>query len=87
MSYVIAEPCASCKDASCVEECPVDVIHWGILDHEGKRYDQFFIDPDECIYCGKCAMVCPVDAIFTEDELPEQWKPYAEINAAFYRKR
>ena len=48
---------------------------------EGK---QLYIDPDECIDCGACEPECPVEAIFDEDDLPEEWKEYVEINANFF---
>ena len=62
MAYVIAEPCINVKDKACVEVCPVDCIY------EGK--DMLYIHPDECIDCGACEPVCPVKAIFAEDEVP-----------------
>tara|TARA_B100001964_G_C14243884_1_gene606447 strand:- start:1798 stop:1947 length:150 start_codon:yes stop_codon:yes gene_type:complete len=40
-----------------------------------------FIHPDECIDCGACEPECPVDAIFTEDELPEKWAAFEQANA------
>jgi hypothetical protein len=30
---------------------------------------------------------CPVDACFAEDQLPEEWRHYAQINAEYYAKR
>ena len=73
MTYIIAEPCITEKDGSCVEVCPVDCIY------EGE--DQFYIHPDECIDCGACVPECPAEAIFDEDEVPEQWEEYIELNA------
>lgn len=78
MPYVIAEPCVGVKDKSCVAVCPVDCIH------EGE--EMLYIDPNECIDCGLCEPECPVDAIFMEDELPDQWKDYAQKNAEFFKK-
>ena len=40
----------------------------------------------ECIDCGACEPVCPVEAIFENDALPEKWKHYAQINADYYKK-
>jgi ferredoxin len=77
MPYVIAEPCINVKDKACVEVCPVDCIY------EGK--DQLFIHPDECIDCGACEPVCPVKAIFAEDEVPDQWKNFIELNKQFFK--
>jgi hypothetical protein len=28
--------------------------------------------------------VCPVEAIFYEDDVPEQWKEYTQANAEFF---
>lgn len=74
MPYVIAEPCIGVKDKSCVAVCPVDCIH--------ESGDQLYIDPAECIDCGLCEPECPVDAIFMEDEVPDQWKSFIEKNKA-----
>jgi len=41
------------------------------------------IDPEECIDCGACEPECPVEAIYPEDALPEEWTPFVRINAAF----
>ena len=45
---------------------------------------QLFIDPEECIDCDACVEACPVDAVFPEDLLPEQWADYAQKNADHY---
>ena len=66
MTYVIAQPCVDVKDKACIEECPVDCIY------EGER--TLYIHPDECVDCGACEPVCPVEAIYYEDDVPEQWK-------------
>jgi len=75
MTYVIAEPCIDEKDRSCVDVCPVDCIH------EANRI--LVIDPEECIDCGACEPECPVEAIFPEDALPQNWEPFVAINATF----
>jgi NAD-dependent dihydropyrimidine dehydrogenase PreA subunit len=76
MTYVITEPCVDVKDRTCVDECPVDCIY------EGER--ALYIHPDECVDCGACEPVCPVEAIFYEDDVPEQWSTYTEDNARFF---
>ena len=86
MAYVIVEPCIGTKDKSCVAVCPVDCIHEGVLEKDGTSYDMLFIDPGECIDCGLCEPECPVDAIFMEDEVPDDQKHFIEINAEFYEK-
>ncbi|MCV7192075.1 ferredoxin [Mycolicibacterium brumae] len=76
MAYVIAQPCVDVKDKACVEECPVDCIY------EGAR--ALYIHPDECVDCGACEPVCPVEAIFYEDDLPEEFVPYLQDNTDFF---
>ncbi len=76
MTYVIAEPCIDVKDKSCVEECPVDCIY------EGER--MLYIHPDECVDCGACEPVCPVEAIFYEDDVPGQWAQFTVENARLF---
>ncbi len=76
MTYIIAEPCIDVKDRACVDECPVDCIY------EGAR--MLYIQPDECVDCGACEPVCPVSAIFYEDDTPAEWKQYIAVNAEFF---
>ncbi|MFJ4624406.1 ferredoxin [Streptomyces sp. NPDC088812] len=76
MTYVIAQPCVDIKDRACVTECPVDCIY------EGVR--TLYINPSECVDCHACEPVCPVEAIFPEDELPRHWAHYASVNAEYF---
>jgi NAD-dependent dihydropyrimidine dehydrogenase PreA subunit len=76
VTYVIAQPCVDVKDKACIEECPVDCIY------EGKR--SLYIHPDECVDCGACEPVCPVEAIYYEDDVPEQWSEYYKANVEFF---
>lgn len=80
MTYVIAEPCIGVKDKACVDVCPLDCIHG---DDDSP---QLYINPQECIDCGACEAECPVEAIFEDVDLPEQWKHYQQINAAYFEK-
>ena len=86
MSYWIAEPCIGTKDTACVEVCPVDCIHPTKDDSDFEEADQLFIDPETCIDCGACEPVCPVTAIFPDEELPEKWADFREKNTAYYQK-
>ena len=76
MTYVIGEPCVDILDRACVDECPVDCIY------EGGR--ALYIHPDECVDCGACEPVCPVEAIYYEDDLPPALAAYTEDNARFF---
>ncbi len=42
--------------------------------------------PEECIDCGACEPECPVDAIYDEDDLQEEYEKYTEINANFFEE-
>lgn len=85
MPYVIAEPCVGVKDTACVDVCPVDCIHPRKDEASFQSEVQLYNNPDECIDCGACVPVCPVAAIFALEDLPTQWKGYAEINADRYK--
>ncbi len=80
MTYVITDPCIDVLDKSCVEVCPVDCIHY----EEGTDR-KLYIDPDECIDCGACEPVCPVTAIFAEDDVPDAQKEYTELDAKWFK--
>lgn len=73
MTFVVTEPCVKCKYTDCVEVCPVDCFH------EGPNF--LVIDPEECIDCAMCEPECPVNAILSEDDLPEDQVEFLEINA------
>ena len=80
MTYIITDPCIDTLDQSCVEVCPVDCIHF----EEGTDR-KLYIDPDECIDCGACEPVCPVTAIFSEDDVPDDQKEYIELDANWFK--
>ena len=73
MPHVVAKPCDACRYTDCVVVCPVECFY------EGEK--MLYINPDECIDCEACVPECPVEAIFHEDDLPDEWKEYVEINA------
>jgi len=72
MTFVVTEDCIKCKYMDCVEVCPVDCFH------EGPNF--LVIDPDECIDCTLCEPECPVEAIFSEEELPADQQQFLQIN-------
>ena len=76
MPYVIAAPCIDVNDKACVEECPVDCIYVG----ERKLY----INPRECIDCGACEPVCPVEAIAQDRRVTEENEPHVDDNRRFF---
>lgn len=44
------------------------------------------IDPLECIDCDACVSECPVEAIYPDDEVPEEWEHYIELNERLAEK-
>jgi ferredoxin len=79
VTYVIAEPCIGEKNGACVDVCPAGCIH------TTPDAPQNYIDPAVCIECEQCVLVCPVDAVFLDKDLPEEWRPFETINAAFFQ--
>ena len=45
-----------------------------------RRREDSLHQPDECIDCEACVPECPVEAIFHEDNVPEEWKAFIELN-------
>ncbi|MEX5718016.1 MULTISPECIES: ferredoxin [Geodermatophilus] len=76
MTYVITQACVDVLDKACIDECPVDCIY------EGER--MLYIHPDECVDCGACEPVCPVEAIYYEDDVPDKWKDFYDANVEFF---
>lgn len=79
MPYVIAAACIDVTDKSCIEECPVDCIY------EGDR--KLYINPKECIDCGACEPVCPVEAISQDRRVPDDQNVFVADNASFFTER
>ena len=79
MAFIVTESCIKCKHTDCVEVCPVDCFY------EGPNF--LVIHPEECIDCALCEPECPVDAIFSEDELPADQIDFIEINAELSREK
>ena len=97
MAFIVGDACVKCKLTDCVEVCPVDCIH-GPEDKTGageeakvEGFDpqgkQLYIDPEECIDCGACEPECPVEAIFEETEVPEEWNKFIKINYDWFDRQ
>jgi ferredoxin len=78
MAYIVTEACIKCKYTDCVDVCPVDCFR------EGPN--SLVIDPDECIDCTLCVPECPAEAIFAEDDVPENQRAFIALNAELARQ-
>lgn len=78
MTFVVLEDCIKCKYTDCVEVCPVDCFH------EGPNF--LVIDPDECIDCTLCEPECPIEAIVSEDDVPDDQQEFLALNAELSRE-
>tara|TARA_Y100000992_G_scaffold93451_1_gene60171 strand:+ start:226 stop:501 length:276 start_codon:yes stop_codon:yes gene_type:complete len=72
MTHVVTAACVGHKYQDCVAVCPVDAFR------ELETY--LVIDPDDCIDCGACIPECPVEAIFAEEDVPEDLIEWVEKN-------
>ena len=70
---VVCEPCHDCKYTDCVVVCPCECFY-----EDGSM---LYIDPTECIDCQACVPECPVEAIYSDHEVPAQWSHWIGINA------
>lgn len=96
MTYVVTKPCIGTKDRSCVEVCPVDCFYdicdkaynekYGVAfassdgDDEEKGSGLLMIHPDQCINCGACETECPVEAIYEDASVPDEYQEFVDIN-------
>lgn len=72
MTHVVTESCIQCRYTDCVDVCPVDCFK------QGPNF--LVIDPDECIDCAVCIPECPVNAIYAEEDVPEDQREFIDIN-------
>ena len=73
MAYVVTGNCDSCRFTDCVEVCPVNCFYG-----DGNM---LYINPNECIDCDACVPACPVEAIFSLDDVPANQKQSAVMAA------
>ena len=77
MAYVVTEACIKCKYTDCVSVCPVDCFY------EGEN--MLVIDPDTCIDCALCEPECPVEAIYSTNDIPDDQRFMIELNSDLSR--
>lgn len=97
MSFIIGKSCIGCIDTACVNVCPVDCINGPFvidglakevigMTEEQKQGLQLYIDPIMCIKCGACVPECPVDAIYSSEQMAIDLKDEESVhkNYEFY---
>tara|TARA_R110001583_G_scaffold178939_4_gene335228 strand:+ start:535 stop:807 length:273 start_codon:yes stop_codon:yes gene_type:complete len=72
MTYVVTSACVGHKYQDCVAVCPVEAFR------ELSTY--LVIDPDECIDCNACVAECPVDAIYSDEDVPDDEIDWVQKN-------
>src|SRR5258705_5882363 len=77
MTHVVVESCIKCKYTDCVDVCPVDCFR------EGPN--MLAIEPDECIDCAVCIPECPVNAIYAEEDVPQDQLKFVKLNVELSR--
>ena len=73
MAHVVTSKCVGCKFTDCVEVCPVSCFY--------ELDNQLVIHPEECIDCTACVDQCPVEAIYADNAVPEEFQANTEFNA------
>lgn len=44
------------------------------------KTNSYIINPEDCIDCGACEPECPVNAIYPEDDVPDDMQEFIKIN-------
>lgn len=82
MTFVITPGC--CSDASCVAVCPVQCIRPRPGDPDFHSAEQLYIDPATCIDCQACMEACPIDAVYPDYDMPDNFGDLLKINADYF---
>ncbi len=72
MTYIVTEKCVDCVYTDCVSVCPVDAFH--------ELPDRLYINPETCIDCNACVDECPVEAIYADMDVPDEFQEWIELN-------
>ena len=72
MTYTVTELCVDCKYTDCAAVCPVEAFH--------ELPDRLYINPVTCIDCDACVPECPVEAIFADSAVPDQYQHWTALN-------
>lgn len=101
MPAVISSLCVGVLcGAPCIDVCIIDCIQGPISMNgedvmqvrlRGERPEdgrvQLYVNPELCLDCGACEVECPANAIFEEQDLPDEYKSFITLNADFFKGR
>jgi len=78
MAHVVTSKCLGCKFTDCIEVCPVACFY--------EMDGQVVIHPEDCIDCTACVAECPVEAIYADSAVPDEFQANTEFNAIEARR-
>jgi ferredoxin len=78
MPHIVTNKCQGCKFTDCAEVCPVACFY--------ELDNQLVIHAEDCIDCTACVAECPVEAIYAEADLPQEYQSSIEFNALEARR-
>jgi ferredoxin len=81
VTYIITDLCL--RQGACTEVCPVDCIAPG---EPEEQWPNYYIDPALCIDCGLCKAKCPYNAIWSEDDVPEELRDAVRANYTYFNR-
>jgi 2-oxoglutarate ferredoxin oxidoreductase subunit delta len=67
---IIEDRCKGC--GYCIEFCPCSVLEYSKGFNKKGYHHPVAVNPDDCVNCHHCEIICPEFAIFSED--PRQLK-------------
>ena len=76
MTHVVSARCIDCRYTDCAEVCPVECFY------EVEDPAMLVIDAETCIDCVACVPACPINAIYSDAELPEHYSDWLDLNKA-----
>lgn len=68
--YIIDERCKGCR--FCIEFCPKKVLEESDKFNSKGYHPPEVVNPDECVNCELCELICPEFAMFVVDAKEEE---------------